>query len=152
MEPPKHVLFVVIILREDWEIEWQYPNNESCAKNSKSISICYPFAVSYGVPFGSLLMAKMQRCNGEKCKVVKAKERRSDGAKRKDAKAKERYYYCSLAFALSPLHHCIFFFALFSLFRSITYNFMQVSFLPKLYAWSCLFLVPIHQTVWRPLC
>lgn len=158
MELPKHVLFVVIILREDWEIEWQYPNNESCAKYSKSISICYPFAVSNGVPFGSL--SYLHFClNGEDAKVQWRKMQSCEGKgakkrwrKARDAKAKERYYYCSLAFALSPLHHCIFFFALFSLFRSITYKFMQVSFLPKLYAWSCLFLVPIHQTVWRPLC
>lgn len=93
MELPKHVLFVVIILREDWEIEWQYPNNESCAKYSKSISICYPFAVSYGVPFGSLSYfhfclngedakvqwRKMQSCEGKGAKKRWRKAQRCEG-------------------------------------------------------------------------
>lgn len=47
--------------------------------------VVYLLCPIYGVPFGPLatlhfcLWAKMQRCNGETCKVLKAKERESDG-------------------------------------------------------------------------
>lgn len=130
---------------------WQYLNYYN--GSSASLPICCLFAVSYSVPFGPLatlhfsFWAKMQRCNGEKWKVVKAKERkvrRSDGdAQRCKGEGTILLVYCSSAFALSPSHLCIFVFAFFSLFRSITYNFIQVSFSPKLFR-MILFVISAH--------
>lgn len=65
----------------------------------------------------------MQRCNGENAKL---RRRRND-----------------INIALSHSHLRIFVFAFLSLFRSITYNFIQVSFSPKLFR-MILFVFSAH--------
>lgn len=125
------------------------------AKDSKSLPICCLFAVSYGVPFGPLatlhfsLWAKMQRCNGETCKVLKAKERRSDGDAQR-FKGEGTIFILLFrvrTLAFTPQHFRLRLF--FSLFHKIS---CRYRFRPSCFAWSCFLLVHMRHTVWRPLC
>lgn len=81
----------------------------------------------------------MQRCNGENAKL--RRQTRSEKTEWRSAKMRRRRNDINIA--LSHSHLRIFVFAFLSLFRSITYNFIQVSFSPKLFR-MILFVFSAH--------
>lgn len=85
------------------------------------------------------LWTKMQRCNGENAKL--RRQTRSEKTEWRSAKMRRRRNDINIA--LSHSHLRIFVFAFLSLFRSITYNFIQVSFSPKLFR-MILFVFSAH--------